>query len=198
MNKSDLLKLGAFFVFFFAAAGAVAFVPGASGAVASGVEYVDDATAPKSLDTADVETRLFEQVNEQRADRGLDELERREALDRAAREHSRDLLEDDRVSHTGGDGSGPSERVRAEGVQCRAGENVAKTFFLQPMTDPGDLETIEHTSEGDLARGVVNGWMVSHGHRENIIREDYTQTGIGVVAENDTGATTVLVTQVFC
>lgn len=198
MNKSDLLKLGALFVFFFVTAGVVAFVPGASSAVSSGVEFVDDATAAKALDTRGVETRIHEQVNEQRDGRGLGELERRDALDRAAREHSRDLLEADRVSHTGSDGSDPSDRVRAEGVQCRAGENVAQTWFLRTVREEWGGATFRHENETELATGVVSGWMVSDGHRENILRESYSTTGIGVAASADRGEAKVVVTQVFC
>ena len=45
----------------------------------------------------------------------------------------------------------------------------------------------------DLAFRIVDGWMNSPGHRENILTETYDRKGIGIGAEES-----VWVTQNFC
>lgn len=55
-------------------------------------------------------------------------------------------------------------------------------------------------SESELANAVVEGWLNSPEHRENLLREGWAQEGIGVsVVENpDEGGTEIYVTQDFC
>lgn len=65
-------------------------------------------------------------------------------------------------SHTGSDGSSPSQRISRQGYHWSAiAENIAAGY-------------------GDPA-SVVAGWMGSQGHKENLLNPDYTEVGIGYV-----------------
>lgn len=54
------------------------------------------------------------------------------------------------------------------------------------------------TPEG-LATGIVDSWMNSTGHRENILRPYWNGEGIGIeIVETGDGMTKVWATQNFC
>lgn len=75
--------------------------------------------------------------------------------------HSRDMDLRDFFSHTNPDGDLPWDRMRAAGMSFSwAGENIAYGY--------------------PSAAAVMNGWMTSTGHRENILRPEYTHLGVGV------------------
>jgi len=177
------------------------YVPGVDNAAREttdrGVDFVTNVTTDPTLDAERLEGEIHEEVNEERRARGLEPLDRRGDLDRAARGHSRDLLLSGRVGHEGTYGSDPTDRVRQEGARCRAGENVLLTYFDKPTTG-GSGETERFTTEEELAEASVDDWMNSPGHRENILRESYSTTGVGVAASAEQGEARVLVTQVFC
>ena len=98
-------------------------------------------------------------------------------LARIAREYSCALLARGALSHTGADGTTVSDRIRAAGKTFLAvGENLASS------TDP--REPVE---------AAIEAWMKSPGHRENILRPDFTDTGVGVCHDG----TTYYFTQLF-
>jgi uncharacterized protein YkwD len=67
-------------------------------------------------------------------------------------------------SHTGADGSTLADRVRAGGISYWVvGENLYTSTNI-PRPVPSAIE----------------GWMNSPGHRENILRSVYAETGVGV------------------
>jgi uncharacterized protein YkwD len=79
-------------------------------------------------------------------------------LQAAAERHARDMAARDRMTHKGGDGSSPIERIKATGYAYRrAGENIAA----------GRL-----TSDR-----LMKGWMDSPHHKRNILGS-YSQIGV--------------------
>ena len=85
------------------------------------------------------------------------------ALRCAARNHSKDMAERGFFGHTNPDGDEPGERIDAAGYEPSAwGENIA---LGQRTPDQ-----------------VVDGWMSSDGHCANIMRDHYTETGVGYYA----------------
>ena len=98
-------------------------------------------------------------------------------------------------AHTNPDGQGPFDRYREVGSGCRAyGENIAMTWADRRVeTDGGDVERYE--SDEELATALVNQWMNSSGHRENILRERWDSGGVGVYV-TDEGQ--VFATHNFC
>ncbi|MGH3696656.1 MAG: CAP domain-containing protein [Pseudonocardiaceae bacterium] len=86
-------------------------------------------------------------------------------LNIAAQRHSVDMADRRRMSHTGGDGSRFTERIRAAGYPPPGAENIA---FGQPT-----------------AASVVAAWMASSGHRRNIMNCAYTAIGVGFDARGN-------------
>ncbi|WP_375760805.1 CAP domain-containing protein [Corallococcus exercitus] len=78
----------------------------------------------------------------------------------AARKHSKDMGTNNFFSHTGSNGSSPWQRMTSAGYSYRtAAENIAAGYST-PLA-------------------VVNGWMASTGHCNNIMNGALKQTGIG-------------------
>lgn len=124
--------------------------------------------------------RLRELIGKRRAEAaGLEPLAFDEGLERAAEAHAIDLLRRDFMGHEDPDGLTASDRVallarRFVGI---AGENLAEHEGLALA----DLEA----QVGPLAVKMADGWMASEGHRENILRPDYTHDAISAFVEGD-------------
>ena len=119
-----------------------------------------------SIDFAQEVLRL---TNEFRAQNGLSALTMNEELAITAQKYSQTMAEGDFFNHIGADGSAPWDRAEAEGYTAMAmGENIAA----------GQLTPEQ----------VVQGWIDSPGHRENMLNPSYTELGVGYFElENDTG-----------
>ena len=104
-------------------------------------------------------------LNYERARAGLAPLVENQLLDVAAERHSDDMVTRRFFEHVNPDGTTPQARIDATGyVATRGtGENIA-------------------WGDGGLASpaAIVDGWMHSPGHRENILRPQYREIGIGV------------------
>ncbi len=48
-------------------------------------------------------------------------------------------------------------------------------------------------TRAEIEESIVEGWMDSEGHRKNILKTNYTETGVGIARINDF----FIVTQVF-
>ncbi len=81
-------------------------------------------------------------------------------LTRAAQKHSSDMAEQEYFSHTSKDNRSFADRIRAEGYPRPGGENIAQG---------------QRT-----AKAVMDAWMKSDGHRENILRCGFKTIGVGV------------------
>lgn len=82
-------------------------------------------------------------------------------LTAAAQAHSVDMHTNGFMSHTGSDGSGPSDRVEREGYDWRRlSENVAWGY--------------------GSAASVMGGWLGSAGHCRNIMDPNVTELGLGL------------------
>jgi uncharacterized protein YkwD len=114
--------------------------------------------------TVEMETAVRQQINEIRQQNGLNPLQNNEKLAQVARNYSRQMAENNFFSHTGHDGSTLVDRVRSAGiVYWVVGENL---FMCRNLPQP--------------VTAAVEGWMDSPGHRENILRSVFSETGIGV------------------
>ena len=87
----------------------------------------------------------------------------------AARDHAQDLIKTNTFSHTGSKGSSPSDRVAAQ----------AKSFGAS-ITYIG--ENIAAGTTQDTGAKLVKQWVLSQGHRENIMRCDYTISGAALMS----------------
>jgi len=113
-------------------------------------------------------------VNEERTQRGFDALIRDERLASVARAHSQEMLTLKYFSHESPTSGSPFDRLRAAQISySRAGENLA---YAQSVS-------VAHRA-----------LMDSPGHRENILRPEFTRIGIGVINAVAYGC---MVTQLF-
>ncbi len=120
---------------------------------------------------ADYEQQVVDLVNTERANRGLPPYKRMTALDNAARYHSADLGQDNYFQHDSYDRVS-GNLVYVCGTWTRigtyysgaSGENIAAGY--------------------STPQSVMNGWMNSTGHRNNILSTYSWEIGVGYAAVN--------------
>ena len=123
--------------------------------------------ADQAESSTQVETEILRLVNLHRKEAGLSPLIYNRKLAAAARQHSKEMFDLGYFSHTSpvDDYATLSKRLHNAGAPYRtAGENIAM-------------------STAATARGFVDMWMNSPGHRANILRPGNEFTGIGVSGE---------------
>ncbi|MGW6981908.1 CAP domain-containing protein [Streptomyces sp. NPDC054932] len=100
-------------------------------------------------------------VNQERAAAGCSAVSLNAKLTKAAQDHSADMASHSNMSHTGSDGSDPGARITRAGYAWSTyGENVAYGYSTPEK--------------------VMEGWMNSQGHRENILNCSFKEIGIGL------------------
>lgn len=119
---------------------------------------------PDDLETApdpETEQQLLELVNRERTARGLQPLAPDARLVPVARAHAEEMFRLEYFGHVSPTTGSPFDRLAKAGILYqRAGENLA---YAQSVA-------IAH-----------RGLMESEGHRENILRPEFTHLGVGVV-----------------
>jgi len=134
-------------------------------------------------DCSIIEQAIHEATNRRRTNHDLAPLSYSDHLAAIALQHSRDMAERDLFDHISPDDVDASGRYRRFGHDDRSvGENIACRY------------PIPTASATDIAAAVVDGWMDSTGHRENLLRGHFEAEGLGVFVDTD-GA--VYVTQNF-
>lgn len=116
-----------------------------------------------------LERELHSAVNSVRAERHLVSLTRHASLDEVARAHSQDMATRRYLSHDNPDGENPVDRLQRGTTPefSLAGENVGLTTRAVPN------------------REILNGWMHSPVHRDNLLAPAWNATGIGIAAADD-------------
>ncbi len=139
------------------------------------------ASPPAVTDEASVlEEKIWAFTNNERTRREISSLVRNSILAATARAHSADMLERDYFDHENPDGCSSSCRATKAGYAWRmVGENIYM------------LEGFEFSTDQTAAM-IVSGWMESPGHRANILKEGYTETGVGVIVQGSAIYATVL------
>lgn len=130
---------------------------------------------------ADLINQIVSLTNNFRQQNGLAPVTLNSRLTSAAQTHTQNMALQDFVSHTGADGSTVDKRVTATGYGWSiVAENIAAGY--------------------ETAAQVVQGWIDSPGHRENLLNASVTEIGVGYYfLANDTGSSnyTYYWTQVF-
>ncbi|MFD2802751.1 CAP domain-containing protein [Prauserella oleivorans] len=99
-------------------------------------------------------------MNRERASAGCAPVRVDSNLTSAAQAHSDDMATHNRLSHESSDGTSFDERVESYGYPDPAAENVAMGL--------------------SSADAVLQNWMTSETHRDNILDCDVTAIGVGV------------------
>lgn len=99
-------------------------------------------------------------TNQERSNQGLSPLKAHKKLSNVARNKAQDMQSNGYFSHTSPSQGSPFDMMKNAGVSFQsAGENIARG-----QKSP---------------QQVVDAWMDSQGHRENILNEDFTHIGVG-------------------
>jgi uncharacterized protein YkwD len=106
-------------------------------------------------------------VNKRRARRGIRNLKNNSTLYSAAQRHASDMVQNHYFSHTSKGGTAPAGRATAAGYtkkpRWQVGENIA--------WGSGTLAT---------PAAIVQAWMDSPGHRENLLRRSFREAGLAI------------------
>ncbi len=114
-----------------------------------------------------IELEVLRLVNIERANQGIRELEISDELSDLARIKSQDMADDNYFDHTSPTYGSPFDMMKKFGINySAAAENIAK----------GQVG----------AKDVMNSWMNSEGHRENILNSNYGTLGVGYVNDGRT------------
>lgn len=119
-------------------------------------------------DNPDFEQRVFQLVNQERAQRGLSEYNWNENLARAARYHALDMATDDYFSHDTMD--------RVDGDLKFVCKVCWRTYYFDKSSAGENIAAGQNTPEQ-----VVADWMASPGHRANILGATFDSIGVGYV-----------------
>ncbi|RUS93461.1 hypothetical protein DSM106972_096100 [Dulcicalothrix desertica PCC 7102] len=118
----------------------------------------------QSANTTKIEAAIRASINQVRQKEKLQPLKNNERLAEVARKYSKQMAEKNFFSHTGVDGSTLASRVEASGIiYWLVGENL---FRGTNLNEPVSI--------------AVEGWLESPGHRANILRPPFNETGVGV------------------
>ncbi|MBO4913654.1 MAG: hypothetical protein J5449_00470 [Oscillospiraceae bacterium] len=129
-------------------------------------EELPAANEPAEDTVSAYEREVARLVNIEREKAGLAPLELDAELSRVARMKSQDMHDRGYFDHNSPTYGTPYQLMKSQGVRYNvAGENIAMGY---------------RTPEA-----VVSAWMVSPGHRANILKASYTKIGVGYVADGN-------------
>jgi uncharacterized protein YkwD len=136
--------------------------------VGAGAACPEIQAAPATRNDAAVRAAVLCLLNGERRDRGLAPLRTNARLAKAADAQAEDMVRRSYFSHQSPDGRNSTDRIRAAGYmrsggRWTVGENLA--------WGTADLST---------ARGLLNAWMNSPGHRANILKPAYREIGVAI------------------
>lgn len=126
-----------------------------------------------------------------------------EALSEIATAHSRDMRTREYLGHESPEGDDVGARLdRFEYTppttdrrgEVRFGENIARNAYRIPVRSNG--RHVNHTVD-EVAAHVVEQWLDSPGHRDNLLDTEWVREGIGVALHPHRAGAFVFVTQVF-
>ena len=133
---------------------------------ASDVTPKTDTSAGDNKAVSDYEKEVVNLVNNIRKEYGLSPLKLNSELSAVARLKSSDMREKGYFSHTSPTYGSPFDMMKTFGIKYRtAGENIAMGYRTP--------------------QAVVDGWMNSKGHRENILNSSFTEIGVGYIANGN-------------
>ena len=116
-------------------------------------------------ESAAAEQELFRMTNRDRAEAGLPALEWNEWLAQAARKHAVEMARRGQLSHQFPGEPGLRDRIAATSIRFDA--------------------SAENVAYGPTTVGINHDWMLSAGHRANILDANYNAIGVAVIRRGD-------------
>lgn len=150
--------------------------------------HLQQKSAGKAISPEDfsksVESLLLEKSNQAREAKKLSDLSNEEILEKAARDHSRDMLQRNYLSHFSPEKKSVVDRVKKyqPKLQRSLGENLHTISSAQGLVDPEAV-----------AEQMMDDWLHSPSHRKNILSQQYSFLGVGCAADGSR----IFCTQVF-
>ncbi len=124
------------------------------------------APSVKGVETNELEQNILETSNSARQQSSLGELQSNTSLTSAAQAKAKDMVRRGYWSHTTPEGSDPWEFITNAGYSySTAGENLAYGFTN--------------------SENIVNAWLSSPSHRDNVLSSEYTEVGIGTATASN-------------
>ena len=137
--------------------------------------YEESENSIRKMGVHELSYLIAEEVNRVREENGREPLTIEEELMENAMERAREAAEscgaDGQLSHLRPDGN------RGGSVVERPNYGVGENLYLKGIADTSDAPA--------AAKAYVRDWMASSGHRRNILKEDYTETGVGACVTED-------------
>ena len=139
---------------------------------------------------SEIERETHRGINAARVAHGQTPLVWSGDLAAVARAHSEDMASRGYFDHDTPEGLDPTGRLHKAGFLCkgRPGYGIGENIAIESNLDSPEV----------TGRDAAFGWMGSAGHRRNILRSRYDETGIGAAFGTWQGRRVVYLTQVFC
>lgn len=112
----------------------------------------------------------------------------------SAAKHSQWMLDTDRFSHTGANGSTPTQRMTAAGYVLQGGWSIGENIAYRGTTGTVNVASFVKTMEESL---FVDARISGRGHRRNILSETFTEVGVGIRTGKYSIYNAVMATQDF-
>ncbi len=132
----------------------------------------------KTFDPNVLEYHIFCLTNDERKKQGLAPFKYDARLHKSARLHSIEMITLDYFSHDSPTETNKTVSMRIEKQNYRwrvCSENIS-------TSSGSSTRALPPQRYDDVAKGIVNGWMNSPGHRANILQTNATDIGVGVAA----------------
>ena len=144
----------------------------------------------RKMSTEQIAFDIHYEVNEVRKLHGLKPLPWSSTIAEIAKKHSQDMSERNYLSHISPEGKDVVDRYEQANFVCARelsnGDILKGAENLAEISYPDDLTGI--------GTRIVQSWMDSPSHRENLLFKEYGKEGIGVVISDDV----LHITQNFC
>ena len=135
-----------------------------------------------SIDGERLEDEIHHKINDKRESLDRQRLEKSERVRRIARGHSKSMATEDFSAHVDTDGNDQTDRHEMYDGCTLVGENI----IIGHKQDRGVNE---------IAESLVERWVDSEGHYENLKSQGHNVSGVGVYVTEDG---TIYATQNFC
>ena len=155
------------------------------------------------FDREAVEDHIHDRVNAVRITHGLLPVARDRGIDALAYAHAADMETRGYYAHDSPEGISPMDRGLAAGYACHRidrsygiAENIASSYTYTSQVSLWWLPKYNWVDgEAALAVDLVDMWLASPGHRQNILNPYHNSLGVGVSIGDDES---VLAVQNFC